>query len=76
MNVFLLDPIQKLFAAFIFLQEPQDIGLYCLPNWDKPEYIFIDTCIQCVSPLPSDRTAICLPGYPVLSVQLVVYYGG
>jgi len=54
MNVFLLDPIQKLFAAFIFLGGPQDIGLYCLPNWDKPEYIFIDTCIQCVSPFPSE----------------------
>ena len=53
MNVFLLDPIQKLFAAFIYLQGPQDIGLYCLPDWDKPEYIFIDTCIQCVSTLPT-----------------------
>ena len=59
MNVFLLDPIQKLFAAFIFLQGPTAIGLYCLPNWDSPEYIFIDTCIQCVSPPVSDRTAAC-----------------
>jgi hypothetical protein len=57
MNVFLLDPIQKLFAAFIFLQDLEDIGLYCLPNWDKPEYIFIDTCIQCVSLPPGDKTS-------------------
>lgn len=50
MNVFLLDPIQKLFAAFIFLAGPQNIGLYCLPNWDQPEFIFIDTCITCYFP--------------------------
>ena len=55
MNVFLLDPIQKLFAAFIFLSGPQNIGLYCLPNWDQPDFIFIDTCITCVSPLPRDQ---------------------
>jgi len=59
MNVFLLDPIQKLFAAFIFLQGPTAIGLYCLPNWDNPEYIFIDTCIQCVSPPARDIPAAC-----------------
>jgi len=76
MNVFLLDPVQKLFAAFIFLNEPHNIGLYCLPDWDKPEYIFIDTCIQCVSPPPSDRNAACSRAYTVLPVQLVVYRGG
>ena len=76
MNVFLLDPIQKLFAAFIFLQGPTAIGLYCLPDWDKPEYIFIDTCIQCVSPFPDDRTAARSRAYTVLPVQLVVYRGG
>ena len=76
MNVFLLDPIQKLFAAFIYLHGPQGIGLYCLPDWDKPEYIFIDTCIQCVSPPPIDRTAAYSPACTVLPVQLVMYSGG
>jgi len=76
MNVFLLDPIQKLFAAFIFLHGPTAIGLYCLPNWDNPEYIFIDTCIQCVSPPASDRTTIYSYNQTVLPIQLVVYRGG
>ena len=75
MNVFLLDPIQKLFAAFIFLQGPTAIGLYCLPNWDNPEYIFIDTCIQCVSPLSSDRSAVAHT-HTVLPIKLVVHRGG
>lgn len=76
MNVFLLDPIQKLFAAFIFLAGPQSIGLYCLPNWDQPEFIFIDTCITCVSPLLNDRTTARLHTETVLPIKLVVHRGG
>ncbi|KAG6895926.1 hypothetical protein C0992_011559 [Termitomyces sp. T32_za158] len=48
MNVFLLDPIARLLSAFIYASGTNTICLYALLDWDKPEYIFIDTGIECV----------------------------
>ncbi|KAG6867405.1 hypothetical protein C0993_003197 [Termitomyces sp. T159_Od127] len=48
MNVFLLDPIARLLSAFIYANGTNTICLYALLDWDKPEYIFIDTGIECV----------------------------
>lgn len=50
MNVFLLDPSERLLSAFIWVSAHNTIGLYALPDWDKKEYVFIDTGIECVSP--------------------------
>lgn len=49
MNVFLLDPSERLLSAFIWVSASNTIGLYTLPDWDKNEYVFIDTGIECVS---------------------------
>jgi hypothetical protein len=49
MNVFLLDPSERLLSAFIWVSSQNTIGLYALPDWDKKEYVFIDTGIECVS---------------------------
>lgn len=51
MNVFLLDPASRLLSAFIWVPGPGTIGLYTLLDWDKKEYVFIDTGIETVSPL-------------------------
>ena len=48
MNVFLLDPSERLLSAFIWVSTSNTIGLYALPDWDKKEYVFIDTGIECV----------------------------
>jgi len=48
MNVFLLDPSERLLSAFIWVSTSNTIGLYALPDWDKREYVFIDTGIECV----------------------------
>lgn len=48
MNVFLLDPSERLLSAFIWVSNSNTIGLYALPDWDKKEYVFIDTGIECV----------------------------
>lgn len=48
MNVFLLDPSARLLSAFIWVASSNTIGLYILPDWNKPEYVFIDTGIECV----------------------------
>ncbi|KAL0955539.1 hypothetical protein HGRIS_001775 [Hohenbuehelia grisea] len=48
MNVFLLDPGARLLAAFIWVSSSNTIGLYALLDWDKPEYVFIDTGIECI----------------------------
>jgi len=50
MNVFLLDPSERLLSAFIWVSTSNTIGLYALPDWDKKEYVFIDTGIECVRP--------------------------
>jgi len=49
MNVFLLDPEARLLAGFVWISRFNSIGLYVLLDWDKEEYVFIDTGIQCVS---------------------------
>jgi hypothetical protein len=49
MNVFLLDPVGRLLSGFIWLSNSNTIALYCLLDWDKPEYVYIDTGIDCVS---------------------------
>lgn len=49
MNVFLLDPPARLLSAFVWVSTSNTIGLYALLDWDKPEYVFIDTEIVCVS---------------------------
>lgn len=49
MNIFLLQPFARLLSAFIWVSGPNTIGLYVLLDWDKPEYVFIDTGIECVS---------------------------
>lgn len=51
MNVFLLDPSAHLLSAFVWVAASNTIGLYVLLNWDKNEYVFIDTGIECVSPI-------------------------
>lgn len=51
MNVFLLDPSSRLLSAFVWVSSSNTIGLYALLDWDKEEYVFIDTGIECVSPL-------------------------
>ncbi|KAJ3512368.1 hypothetical protein NLJ89_g3561 [Agrocybe chaxingu] len=48
MNVFLLDPSERLLSAFIWVSTSNTIGLYALPDWDKNEYVFVDTGIECV----------------------------
>ncbi|KAG6856069.1 hypothetical protein H0H87_007725 [Tephrocybe sp. NHM501043] len=47
MNVFLLDPIARLLSAFIYSNATNTICLYALLDWDKDEYVFIDTGIDC-----------------------------
>jgi hypothetical protein len=49
MNVFLLDPPGRLLACFVWVSNPNSIGLYTLLDWDTQEYVFIDTGIECVS---------------------------
>ncbi|TFK45159.1 hypothetical protein BDQ12DRAFT_674232 [Crucibulum laeve] len=48
MNVFLLDPAVRLLSAFVWVSGSNTIGLYALPDWNEPEYVFIDTGIECV----------------------------
>ncbi|KAI0700970.1 hypothetical protein C8T65DRAFT_656969 [Cerioporus squamosus] len=47
MNVFLLDPASRLLSAFVWVSSSNTIGLYALLDWDKEEYVFIDTGIEC-----------------------------
>lgn len=54
MNVFLLDPSERLLSAFVWVSNSNTIGLYALLDWDKQEYVFIDTGIECVSHLSLD----------------------
>lgn len=75
MNVFLLDPIARLLSAFIYAGGTSTICLYALLDWDKPEYIFIDTGIECVSE-PINRTRS--KSNPVSTsgpiIELVMYF--
>ncbi|CDO77594.1 hypothetical protein BN946_scf184936.g19 [Trametes cinnabarina] len=47
MNVFLLDPASRLLSAFVWVSSSNTIGLYALLDWDRPEYVFVDTGIEC-----------------------------
>jgi len=49
MNVFLLDPEARLLAGFVWISRSNSIGLFVLFDWDKEEYVFVGTGIQCVS---------------------------
>ena len=49
MNVFLLDPPGRLLSAFVWVSSSNTIGLYALLDWNKSDYVFIDTGIACVS---------------------------
>ncbi|KZT03901.1 uncharacterized protein LAESUDRAFT_683058 [Laetiporus sulphureus 93-53] len=46
MNVFLLDPPTRLLSAFVWMSSSNTIGLYALLDWEKKEYVFIDTGIE------------------------------
>lgn len=48
MNVFLLDPPRRLLSAFVWLASSNTIGLYVLLDWDKDEYIYVDTGVGCL----------------------------
>ncbi|KAH7929504.1 hypothetical protein BV22DRAFT_1191910 [Leucogyrophana mollusca] len=48
MNVFLLDPPRRLLSAFVWVASSNTIGLYVLLDWDKDEYVFIDTGVGCL----------------------------
>lgn len=48
MNIFLLDPSERLLSAFVWVASSNTIGLYALLDWSKPEYVFIDTGIEYV----------------------------
>ncbi|KAM5530201.1 hypothetical protein V8D89_016137 [Ganoderma adspersum] len=47
MNVFLLDPSSRLLSAFVWVASSNTIGLYALLDWNKDEYVFIDTGVEC-----------------------------
>ncbi|KAH9014816.1 hypothetical protein EDB83DRAFT_2680115 [Lactarius deliciosus] len=49
MNVFLLDPEARLLAGFVWISRTNSIGLYVLLDWNKEEYVFVDTGIQCTN---------------------------
>ncbi|KAJ3569491.1 hypothetical protein NP233_g5018 [Leucocoprinus birnbaumii] len=48
MNIFLLDPSERLLSAFVWCSSSNTIGLYALLDWSKPEYVFVDTGIEYV----------------------------
>jgi hypothetical protein len=50
MNVFLLDPEARLLAGLVWIKRFNTVGLYVLLDWNKEEYVFVDTGIKCVSP--------------------------
>lgn len=51
MNVFLLDPVARLLSGFVWIVNSSTIGLFVLLDWDKDEFVFVDTRIPCVRPL-------------------------
>ena len=75
MNVFLLDPAVRLLSAFVWVPSSNTIGLYALLDWDQPQYVYIDTGIECVSPrrLSADRSAYLL-STPDHVFQLVLHF--
>jgi hypothetical protein len=71
MNVFLLDPQRRLLSAFVWVSATNTIGLFTLPDWDTPEYVFLDTGIECVSGLRLAPTCTDVRPDPVF--KLVLY---
>ncbi|KAI9508011.1 hypothetical protein F5148DRAFT_980592 [Russula earlei] len=51
MNLFTLDPEARLLAGLMWISRSDSIGLYVLLDWNKEEYVFIDTAIQCTDTL-------------------------
>lgn len=47
-NVFLLDPSARILAAFVYNLDTETICLYLIPDWEKREYVLINTGIACV----------------------------
>ena len=58
-NVFLLDPLSRLLAAFVWISSSNTVGLYALLDWSKEEYVFIDTGLERVSAHASS-VSLCL----------------
>lgn len=54
MNIFLLDPAERLLSAFVWVASSNTIGLYALLDWSRREYVFLDTGIEYVRAKPSD----------------------
>lgn len=46
-NVFLLDPSARILAAFVYNLDTETICLYLIPDWEKREYVLINTGIAC-----------------------------
>ncbi|TFK63662.1 hypothetical protein BDN72DRAFT_847371 [Pluteus cervinus] len=67
MNVFLLDPSARLLSAFIWVASANTIGLYALLDWDKQEYVFIDTGIECL--ISSNWSCILYDGHIVVHCE-------
>lgn len=65
MNVFLLDPVARLLSGFVWIVNSSTIGLFVLLDWDKDEFVFVDTRIPCVRP-PSPQPKIILTHIPRL----------
>jgi hypothetical protein len=60
MNVFLLDPEERVLAEFVWVDCFNNIGRYVLLDWNKEEYVFLDTSIRCVSGLTLLCDVTCL----------------
>lgn len=56
MNVFLLDPVARLLSGFIWIVSSSTIGLFVLLDWNRDEYVFVDTKIPCVSQMSIHHT--------------------
>ncbi|KAI9452800.1 hypothetical protein F5148DRAFT_985847 [Russula earlei] len=46
LNVFTLEPEARLLAGLMWISRFNSIGLYVLLDWNKEEYVFVDTAIQ------------------------------
>ncbi|KAF8623385.1 hypothetical protein AX17_007423 [Amanita inopinata Kibby_2008] len=67
MNVFLLDPSNRLLSAFVWVSSSNAIGLYVLLDWAKSEYVFIDTGIEGV--MSSNWSCILFEGNIVIHCE-------
>lgn len=74
MNVFLLDPSARLLSAFVWVAASNTIGLYVLLNWDKNEYVFIDTGIECVSSMSILANSLTIAKFRLYHLTGLVFY--